>query len=65
MQKLCREAIAWKYLQHPNILPLLGVTLAERQFAMVSEWMEDGNISDFIRENPDVNRNELVSLSLS
>ena len=28
---------------------------------MVSEWMEDGNISDFIRKNPNVNRNELVS----
>ena len=27
---------------------------------MVSEWMEDGNINEFIRNNPDVNRTELV-----
>ena len=65
MQKFCREVITWRYLQHPNILPLLGVALAESRFAMVLEWMEDGNINDFIQENPNVNRNELVSLSLS
>ena len=27
---------------------------------MVSEWMKDGNINDFIQKNPDVNRTELV-----
>ena len=59
-QRFCREAVAWKHLQHPNILPLLGVTQAERQFAMVSEWMENGQISDFIQENSDANRTELV-----
>ena len=62
MQKFCREAVAWRYLNHANILPLLGVTLAEGRFAMVSEWMENGNINDFIESNPKVNRTELVSL---
>jgi len=61
MQKFCREAIACKHLQHPNILPLLGVTLAERRFAMVSEWMENGNINDFIQKNPTVNRTKLLA----
>lgn len=27
---------------------------------MISEWMEDGNINEFIQKNPDVNRTELV-----
>ena len=60
LQRFCREAIAWKHLRHPNVLPLLGVTLVEQRFAMVSEWMEDGNINDFIQKNPNVDRTELV-----
>ena len=60
LQGFCREAIAWKHLQHPNILPLLGVTLAGQRFAMVSEWMVNGKICDFIQDNPNVNRTELV-----
>ena len=65
MQKFCREVVIWRYLQHANILPLLGVTLAEGRFAMVSEWMENGDINDFIEKNPKVNRTELVSLILN
>ena len=60
LQRFCREAVAWKHLRHPNILPLLGVTQAGRQFAMVSEWMDNGKISDFVQENPNANRTELV-----
>lgn len=33
----------WNRQPHPNILPLLGVS--SRDFTMVSEWMENGNIS--------------------
>ena len=65
MQKFCREAVAWGHLQHPNILPLLGVTSAEGRLAMVSEWMENGNINDFIQKNPKANRTKLVSLILN
>ena len=60
LQRFCREGVAWKHLRHPNILPLLGVTLTEHRFAMVSEWMENGNINKFIEGNPRINRAELV-----
>jgi serine/threonine protein kinase len=59
-QSFCREGVAWKHLRHPNVLPLLGVTVTERRFAMVSEWMEHGNIVEFIRKDKHVNRTELV-----
>ena len=59
-QKFCREGVAWKHLRHPNILPLLGVTVSEYRFALVSEWMENGNINDFIKRDRHVNRTELV-----
>ena len=31
------------------------------QFAMVSEWMVNGNINEFIKAHPDADRLELVS----
>ena len=64
-QRFCREGVAWKHLRHPNILPLLGVTLNEHRFALVSEWMENGNINEFIERDPHVNRAEFVRCLLS
>jgi hypothetical protein len=54
----------WKTLRHPNVLPLIGVTMSEYQFAMISDWMVHGNINDFVKVRPDVNRLELVGFSL-
>ena len=56
----------WRTLRHPNVLPLLGVTMIDRRFVMVSEWMDNGNINEFLKNNADADRVELVSaLSLS
>ena len=35
------------------------------QFAMISDWMTNGNIHDFMKVRPDANRLELVGFSLS
>ena len=61
-QRFCREAMAWSTLRHPNVLPLLGVTMAEGRLVMVSEWMVNGNINEFLRNNC-ADRLELVSAS--
>jgi len=34
--------------------------MSETQFAMISDWMVNGNISDFVKAHPDTNRLELV-----
>ena len=34
--------------------------MTNNQFAMVSEWMADGNINEFIKLHADVDRFELV-----
>ena len=60
MQRFCKEVVTWKALRHPNVLPLLGVTMGNYQFAMASEWMENGNINEFIKAHRDANRFELV-----
>jgi len=36
--------------------------MSETQFAMVSEWMPNGNIKQYVKTHPDENRFELVSL---
>ena len=59
-QKFCKEVLTWKALCHPNILPLLGVTMGEHRFAMISEWMDNGNINNYVKVHKDANRFELV-----
>ena len=54
----------WKTLRHPNVLSLIGVTMTGTQFAMISEWMANGNISDFVRNHPGEDRFGLVSFPL-
>ena len=62
VQMFCKEVVTWRSLHHPNVLPLLGVTMGEKVFAMVSEWMVNGNINEFVEAHRDVNRFELVGL---
>ena len=52
--------MTWKSLHHPNVLPLLGVTMSNNQFAMISEWMVNRNINEYIKAHRDVNRFKLV-----
>ena len=37
--------------------------MSDTQFAMVSDWMVNGNINDFVKAHPDANRLELVGFS--
>ena len=59
-QRFCREVVTWNSLRHPNVLPLLGVTMTENRFVMVSEWMVKGNINDFVKADRNADRLELV-----
>ncbi|KAF9791978.1 kinase-like domain-containing protein, partial [Thelephora terrestris] len=61
----CREVVAWKHLRHPNILPLLGVTFSKEKLWMISEWMDNGNVNEFIRKDPDANRTALANILIN
>jgi len=54
-QNFCREVITWKRLSHPNILELIGVTMDDGGYTMVTPLMTNGTIIDFLRENPQAN----------
>jgi len=60
-QRFRREAVAWKHLKHPNILPLLGANVRSERFSMASEWMDHGNINEFTEKHRKANRAQLVS----
>jgi len=57
-QAFYQEAIVWKRLEHPNIVPLLGVTTAPLQ--LVSVWMPGGELLGYIERNPSIDRLSLV-----
>ncbi|KAF9780033.1 kinase-like domain-containing protein [Thelephora terrestris] len=60
---LCREAIGWKRLTHPNILPLLGISIVpdNNRLDILTEWMPSGNIMEYTKSNPEANRLRLLS----
>ncbi|KAF9789525.1 kinase-like domain-containing protein [Thelephora terrestris] len=56
----CCEVIMWKRLSHPNTLPFLGAYINALELVMVSPWMEDGNIREYLLSKPHVNRLSLL-----
>ena len=59
-QRFRKEVMTWKTLHHQNVLPLVGVMMSGCQFMMVSEWMGNGNINEFIETHRDANHFKLV-----
>ena len=49
----------WKHLNHSNIVPFKGVTFEPPQ--LVSEWMDNGELREYLRTNPEADLISLVS----
>ena len=62
-QRLCREVVGWKHLSHPNIFPLLGISMSTdpHHFLILSKWMSNGNVMQYARSNLEANRLRMVS----
>ncbi|KAK7019397.1 hypothetical protein VNI00_018086 [Paramarasmius palmivorus] len=54
LKEYLREAIIWRQLRHPNLLPCLGLYYLDdtQRVCLVSPWMENGNLVDFLRNQP-------------
>ncbi|KAH8813632.1 kinase-like domain-containing protein [Flagelloscypha sp. PMI_526] len=50
LQAFLKEALIWKQLSHPNILPFLGVSTScfPNQMSLISPFMENGDIMSYI-----------------
>ena len=55
-----KEVVTWAALCHPNVLSLIGIVTDGGQLAMVSEWMTNGTISEFVGARKDADRFKLV-----
>ncbi|KIK64864.1 hypothetical protein GYMLUDRAFT_258825 [Collybiopsis luxurians FD-317 M1] len=62
-KQFCNEALVWRQLKHPNILPLLGVNveLFYPSFCLVSPWMENQDIIAYLKKNLTHNRYDVLS----
>jgi hypothetical protein len=66
VQEFCHEAIVWRQLNHPNVLPFFGVSeeLFAPSFCLVSPWMDHGNIMKYLEAHPEHDRLTSVQVSL-
>ncbi|KAL0568702.1 Rho guanine nucleotide exchange factor [Marasmius crinis-equi] len=55
LKEYLREAIVWKQLKHPNLLPFLGMFYLDgtrQRICLVSPWMEHGNLVHYLKDTP-------------
>ena len=60
MRSFAREMLIWTSLQHDNVLPCLGFAEHNASPALISEWMENGNVITYLMKNASVDRVEVV-----
>ncbi|CAE6474308.1 unnamed protein product [Rhizoctonia solani] len=62
LKRAAREAHFWSRMRHTNVHELMGVVIFKDRFiGMVSEWMENGNIYEYTRRNPQINRFQMCA----
>ncbi|KAG8713140.1 hypothetical protein FRC09_019055 [Ceratobasidium sp. 395] len=61
LKNVAREIYAWSKLKHPNVLELIGLATFRGQISIVSSWMENGTLPDYVSKCPDVDRFELCA----
>ncbi|KAJ7113516.1 kinase-like domain-containing protein, partial [Mycena epipterygia] len=50
LQEFGREAVIWRQLSHPNLLPFFGLYYLDSRLSLVSPWMENSNILKFLSQ---------------
>jgi len=58
--ELFREASIWSPLDHRHILRFLGIFAKESRLALVSQYQKNGSLYEFLINNPDVDRIQLL-----
>ncbi|CAE7097919.1 unnamed protein product [Rhizoctonia solani] len=60
LKRAARELYLWSRMDHPHIHQLQGVILFRDQYlGMVSEWMDNGNLHEYLRKYPGADRYQL------
>ncbi|CAE6508022.1 unnamed protein product [Rhizoctonia solani] len=56
LKRAARELSCWSSHKHENILPVLGFAVVRGDLAMVSPWMSNGCVTEYVTIYPDCNR---------
>ncbi|CUA73319.1 Cyclin-dependent kinase G1 [Arabidopsis thaliana] [Rhizoctonia solani] len=56
LERVAHELYVWSQCRHQNVAELIGVARFRDQLAMVSPWLENGDLNRFISRNPQVDR---------
>jgi len=59
---LWKQVPIWKRLVHENVISFHGVDTSIFQLALIYDWGQNGNITQYLELNPDASRPELVSV---
>ncbi|KAG8732783.1 hypothetical protein FRC10_000610 [Ceratobasidium sp. 414] len=60
LEHVARELRAWSKCSHPNVVHLLGLAYFREQVALLSSWMENGDLQGYIDKHRDVDRYKLI-----
>ncbi|KAG8794234.1 hypothetical protein FRC12_000086 [Ceratobasidium sp. 428] len=61
LKRTARELHTWSKCSHPNVASLLGLAEFREQIAMVSVWMENGDLRSYVNKYPNVDRVKLCA----
>ncbi|KAF9456081.1 kinase-like domain-containing protein [Collybia nuda] len=64
-KRLRSEIMIWSRLDHPNILPLLGITYgfgAQGVYGMVCPWIDNGDLSHYLKVNEGISLPERITM---
>ncbi|CAE7145379.1 unnamed protein product [Rhizoctonia solani] len=62
LKRAARELYLWSQMDHPHIHRLQGVILFRDQYlGMVSEWMDNGNLHEYLLKHPRADRYQLCT----
>ncbi|CAE6438652.1 unnamed protein product [Rhizoctonia solani] len=62
-KRATKELSVWRKLDHPNVLKLLGICAlgSSREIGMVSEWMPNENVTQYILKHREADRIQLIT----
>ncbi|CAE6461817.1 unnamed protein product [Rhizoctonia solani] len=65
LKYLARELYSWSKTQHNNVLELFGLAHFRGNIVMISPWMEFGDLRDYLKQNPGVDRLSMVVIQVA
>ncbi|KAH7906222.1 kinase-like domain-containing protein [Hygrophoropsis aurantiaca] len=64
LKEFTKEAVQWAQLSSPFLLPFYGVyimTVPVARLCLISPWMQNGNLTQYLKKKPQIDRISLMS----